>query len=391
MAKEVNELMKVWVIDDKWTRDDAQKIMPDDTEFVVSNVNDDPKIISGNSEKAWDLILVDQNFQKDPELLSVFDGSGFVAQLHAVARKKNLKLPPIVIITQEPDLFANEVPAVGPNRPLNGGFIGREPQLAPVLDVEWLLAKPEADRDQEEVTKGQVYDLISSFKAASGIVGDNGISFNETIEFLRLPSGEQWNERAISDVRRALPPISHNPDRPDNPNRGPVSLIRWLLHSALPYPGLFVSDFYVSARLGIDRESLDKIVSNPQTEWARQLAQAAYSGPGQKLFSRRWWTAGLDLAALTVFELDRRDIQKSLSDLAGCTVSLIEVADPVVVWNEQLVESEIVEASAAVPVTPPGWPAECIKPWMLISEVKKHPWLGLMVDQADAAELGIQL
>lgn len=388
MAEEMTEPLRIWMIDDRWTLADVKEVCPLGAQIDLGTLDEDAPAVAFQD---YHLILLDQDLNRAPSLARVFDGSGVAGQLRALARKGKLTLPPLVILTSEPDLFEFEVPAVGPERPFGGVFIGREAQLAPALDVEWLLLKPDFDdEDALATTRARIADLANSYVTAVELAGGNGVSFEESSSYLRFDAAQPWGKAAASAVEAALPPISQDPGDTAAAPRSPTSLVRWLLHRALPYPGLFVSDLQAAARLGVRPEAMEVLCGGDST-WSRSLAAGIYRGPGATLFSRRWWTAAIDLAALDLFDAVERtgDHAKAITELAGRAVELLDIPSPVVVYDQQFVETNIVALETAVQVRPPGWPIEAMLPWMSIETAAAHSWLRHLVDPADAAEAGL--
>lgn len=378
--------LRICLIDDKWTKAEADVVCPEDAEIDVRAITDEePEAFS-----TFDLILLDQNLGVTPALTTVFDGSGVASQMRALARKDKVSLPPLVILTSEPDLFEFEIPSVGPERPFGGSFIGREAHLAPTLDVEWLLLKPDfADEAAVDLTRGRISDLATSYRSAVTLAGTNGVSMTESAQFLGLDTTQPWGAAATVAIAASLPPISEDPANDDAPPRAPASLIRWLLHRALPYPGLFMSDLQVSARLGVSVDDLDLLVG-ADGPWAAALSTGRYTGPGATLLARRWWTSAVDFAALELFEtLEGTGAASAFKSLAGVLIAPLGIDSPVVVSDERFVETAVAPLETAVQVRPPGWPVEAMLPWLTIETAASHPWLRYLVDPADAREVGL--
>lgn len=373
--------MRVWIIDDKMKENEARTFVPQPHELAVSTHHDDD--FSDRLEEAWDLILVDENFGEEPgSTPTVFDGSSLVGWLRAEARKSGRQLPCVAIFTTQPDLFEKEVPAVGPARPLDGGFVTREAYLAPVLDVEWLFAK---NGDDKAKIVEQIAALAHAHEAARKALGSNGASFEEFVSFLDLPEGATWRQGALSSLERARLPISEAAGGGET-FRGPVSAVRWLLHETLPFPGAFLSDMHVAARLGVTVASLDRLVQNPTQQWSQDLGRCVYKGPAAALFGRRWWTAGIADASLGIRLAVRagESAQSAIKRLSGVgKVAMLSEKDPVVVVNRNLLEVGIAGVAGSVQLRPRGWPPQSEEPWMRIADAASAPWFRHMVDPSD--------
>jgi len=372
--------MRVWIVDDKMTETEARAFVPQPHDLAVSTHHDDD--FADRLDEAWDLILVDENLGEDPGATPrIFDGSSLVGWLRAEARRSGRQLPGVAIFTTQPDLFDKEVPAVGPARPLGGSFVGREAYLAPVLDVEWLLAK---GGDRAKLV-AQIAALAQAHETARAALGSNGATFEEFMTFLGLPADAAWYEAARSSLERARPPISEAATG-DDAFRGPVSAVRWLLQDTLPFPGAFLSDTHVAARLGVTVATLGRLVHDPAEQWSQDLRRCIYEGPAAALFGRRWWAAGVVDAslALRVAVRSGADVRSALKTLSGVEkVAMSNDKDPVAIVDRDLLDSGIAGAASCVQLRPRGWPPQSEEPWMLIADAASAPWFRHMVDPSD--------
>lgn len=376
--------MRVWLIDDKVSLLQARSYCPEGAEVVVSEPDGDDLVDRLN--EVWDLILVDEDFERQPGAPpTVFDGTSLVGWLRAEARRTRRQLPPLAMFTSQPDLFAAEVPAVGPARPLGGDFVGREPHIAPVIDVEWLFVKP-TGADKPKVIRGM--DAIASAqRRARDTFGADGASFDEVVTFLDVPGQVAWRNSALISIERARPPISEGPQHVQT-FRGPVAMVRWLLHEVLPFPGNLLSDRELACRLGVGTSAIAQFVQEPATAWAAELGLALYRGPAADLFPRRWWAAGVADAALRLRTRIREgvDAKTAMTELSGIAdFAMLKERDPVAVVDEHLVETSIANAANCVQLRPRGWPAQSDDPWMRVSLARSQPWLRHMVDRSDHA------
>jgi hypothetical protein len=329
------------------------------------------------------LILLDQEISPNPNALSleVRDGSGFVAPLRSWARRNNVNLAPVVIFTNRPGAFDNEVPAVGAALPL-GHFQGREHRIAPTIDVEWILLKSDPD-----VTK-KISALTRGYQFIQRQTHHNGLSLDEISRSLRLSMSIGWADRAFEDLRRSRPPVNEKASSAEDPFRGPSQLVRWLCHHALPYPGLFLSDLYAAWALGIDLPCIEALAtSEPSTSWLAGIRSAMYDGALAGLFPRRWWRAGIDFSVSLLDEAaaSTQSLGTAFAQLAPgiSTTKMLPSSTRVVVWNQDFAEKDIVSIEDAVQLHPPGWPAEAIEPWMLKADIRGDPILEAMVDPLD--------
>lgn len=326
-----------------------------------------------------DVLLLDHNLQLPQEIsLQATDGASFVGHLRSWARRNSVAMPPIIIFTSEDEAFANEIPEVGPAVPLGGSFIGKEHMLAPALDVEWLVSKDD-DRAQEKIA------AIASACSTLGQVAQNDkCSLAEIETYLALASDAPWKKTAQEHIERSRPPISEGIG--SAVPRGVSPVFRWLLQRALPYSGLFLSDLQAAWTLGILPSELSKIVeSGSKTGWTKDLAGCLFEGPGAKLFSRRWWAAGVEYAGWQLRSELASDetLAITLRRLTDLDIEVYTGDESVVVVDEDLNEISISDIEGAVQVHPRGWPAEANEPWALIDLVRREPLLRAMLDPAD--------
>ncbi|RUZ72525.1 hypothetical protein EN943_30120 [Mesorhizobium sp. M7A.F.Ca.US.006.01.1.1] len=168
--------------------------------------------------------------------------------------------------------------------------------------------------------------------------------------------------------------------------RGPVSAVRWLLQETLPFPGAFLSDTHVAARLGVSVASLDRLVYHPAEQWSQELRRCVYEGPAAALFERRWWTAGIGDASLGIRLAVRagETAQSAIKRLSGVdNVAMLAEKDPVAVVDRDLLDAGIAGAASCVQLRPRGWPPQSEEPWMRIADAASAPWFRHMVDPSD--------
>lgn len=333
-----------------------------------------------------DLVLLDHNLALSGELsLMASDGASFVGHLRSWARKRRVTLPPLVIFTSEYDAFSQEVPSVGPAVPLGGSFEGHEARLAPTLDVEWLIAKDPVNSGQ------QISALARACIALRKIAENDRASLSEIQRFLAPPAEAPWETIAAEHITRARAPVGEPESTHHDGTRGVTPVLRWLLHRALPYPGLFISDLHAAWTLGIEPASLPKIVERAaNSNWTRELAGCIYTGPASELFSRRWWAAGVDFAAWQLRQ-ESESMQSSpraaLTKLAGPDLDPAEGSEKVVVVDTDFNEQGFAPIEEAMQLHPPGWPAAAAEPWMRRDMILAEPLMQSMLDPTDRALL----
>lgn len=367
-------MMRIWLIDDEISLLGAKDLLKvEDGQITVSEPDGEAfeQALEEVLDESFDLILVDEELWQGRKPPHAVDGGSLVASLRAWARMNKVNLPGVVIFTNKPRAFENEVPAVGAWRPVASSFVDHEALIGRTLDVEWLLTK------QDPQLAAKVADLASSYGRARDCFGAGGISFEELIGYLAIPD-EPWEEAARAAIREARPPVTEENAAAPHPQRGPATVMVWLLQRVLAFPGLFVSDNYAAITLGISPAALKKVTASPPPG----LSEAIYTGPLHTLVGRRWWSPGLDYLVIGA-EQEGISTWEKLG-LSGS--DRLTVEDPVVVLDSSLVESGIAPILEAVRVHPQGWPAEALQPWMKRSETTNPKWLSEMVDPADRTD-----
>ncbi len=369
-------------IDD--SEEDLRPSVPDDFELEVIDPGDEqlPTLLADAIGKA-SLILLDQKFNPEPQPLSLTaaDGASFVSHLRAWSRQHASGLAPVVLFTNDSEAFENEIPAVGASVALKGSFVGREFQIAPALDVEWVQYKA------EDGVKERISGLANASIQAEEKIGNDGASLADLELFLCLPEDAVWSESAQEGLRNSRPPISQKADGTSK-SCGPSQVIRWMCHRALPFPGLFFSDLYAAWALGLDVDTFREMTYlNVETEWLQDLQEAEYCGPLNEFLGRRWWRAGIDYL---VWKLDQEavaqnDRLQALKKLAlGLEVNnLTSSSTHVVVWSPDLLEEDVASIEEAAQLHPPGWPAEALDPWILKDDLENDEILRAMIEQSD--------
>lgn len=361
-------MSRIWIIDDDLSRQAAIELVGEGHDLAVTEPSGDAFLDALAEE--WELILVDEELWEADERFPphAVDGASLVMTIRAWARRKKRRLPSMAILTAAPNVFADEVPAVGAWRPVAPSFINHEPQMGRTLDVEWLFHKLDPD------LKDKVADLASAYQRARDEFGDGGTSFSEIRAYLGLHDDLDWASLADDALRDARPPVTEDRANQPTPQRGPVTIIVWLLQRALAFPGLFVSDNHAAAFLGIRTDALDKAILADGA-----LAACEYRGPLSQLVDRRWWTPALDALAAASSDAEVPSWRRGLVE-----DDLLTIDDPVVIYDATLSEAGIAASSEAVRVNPRGWPAECLQPWMSRATIVDGPrWLKEMVDPDD--------
>lgn len=370
--KDRKSRVRLWFLDDELKQNDLPKYV-DRKLFKAGearvadpagreDLKDLKDFLSGEFLDA-DVVLLDHQFKKTPPLAPP-DGAGYVSYLRSLARRDTTqsKMPPIVILTAEEEAFAREVPAVGPEFPLQGSFVGREAFIAPTLDVEWILFKG------DDGARDKISSIAEAYAKARNLDASNGVSLGDLCKLMDLPKSD-WRANAIASIERARPPISAN--RIDSA-RGPAGVIRWLLHHALRFPGVLLSDLQAACSLGIDEEDLEKHLKSGKSATSKALKSAVYTGALHDMADRRWWSAAIDA-------LKWRGASRPRSGSGRHSGP----RDQVVFVDAELIERGIAPIDDCLPIQPRGWPPDAMQPFMKTDDLKSNRQARAMVDPND--------
>lgn len=373
----MSTMPRILVVDDDWEPGlEGLKVTvtrPEDDDFVN---------VLGRAQE-YDALLIDQNLNEPGALsMKASDGASLVGHFRSWARSKGVGMPPLVITTSEVEAFASEVPMVGPAIPLQGSFVDREHRLAPSLDVEWLLEKKDLQLSKKVVSIANAWARVRTHTGSPDVLRD----------ILGIPTFIAGLPNWSATVEMALAEINLSFQLPDFDRRiADQSMMRWLLHKVLPYPGILVSDVHASWILGVTRTSLGNFL--PDRGEADPLFACMYRGPLVDLFPRRWWASGLDAInwnvdrRMTAQNAGRDDRQSFLNEISpGSGLVDRKTEGTVVTWTADLIESDIVDVDDAVQIRPPGWPIDAFGLWASKAEVMNDQVLRSMIvdTQGDA-------
>jgi hypothetical protein len=216
---------------------------------------------------------------------------------------------------------------------------------------------------------------------------------------LKLPQNVEWQRAAIREASGWRPPIwleggedhrvqSLREELAIDPEiRSVRGVIAWMLRQVLPYPSFLVRDRHVAVRLGISLPCL-RAVNEAASGLSKSLKRVRYKGVLSDFDAPRWWGAGVD-AIEWGLPRQREARSESLRQLcAPIPLVELEVADPVVVSDADLVETdEIAAAADCVRASDEHFPAEAAPAWVKIVDAKQDKALARKVRQEDQREL----
>lgn len=247
--------------------------------------------------------------------------------------------------------------------------------LARALNVEWVFEKNLSDFSSQ---------MVSLARAAAALprswpTGQGGPSTSRIHKLLGLDKKMKWATRASEQVAGSELPLGDFAVATHG-----LAILRWMLHTILPYPTFLIDDRSVALRLGVTVASL-RVAFERQRGLKRLLTPASYEGVLSDFLGQRWWRAGVDSILWTRSRgaADPRAITellvKEFSDLKP-----IRHKHPVALLNDDLLPGDEVEdVASAVEVRPEGWPIHADRAWVALKSAREHPTLRALVVDSD--------
>lgn len=216
---------------------------------------------------------------------------------------------------------------------------------------------------------------------------------------LKLPQNVEWLRAAIREVATWRPPIwleavgDHRVQAlrdelaVDPDIRSVRSVVAWMLRQSLPYPSFLIQDRHVAVRLGISLACL-RAATEAATGLGKSLRRTRYKGILADFERPRWWGAGVDAIEWGLPRLKEPRTEALRQLVAPVPLVELEFADPVVVSDADLVETdEIVPATDCVRASDEHFPPQSAPAWVKIADAKQDKALARKVRQEDQREL----
>jgi len=206
-------------------------------------------------------------------------------------------------------------------------------------------------------------------------------------KLLAIPPRAAWHYRALDDVDRSYPPH----DILVETSQG-IALLRWLLHSVLPFPTFLLDYRYLAARLSIEPSSLRRILFSKQGAQVRKvLHRYEYSGLLASFSGPRWWRAGIEHWIWNETKGDPFS-KPALQTLARAKMARAlkpsQIEKPVISLDDQFRPTDdLIELSSAVQIGPDGWPPFADAAWVSLDAAKSNSTLAALVTPPDRARL----
>ncbi|MER9481937.1 hypothetical protein NKI74_21410 [Mesorhizobium sp. M0494] len=279
--------------------------------------------------------------------------------------------------------------------------LARRHILAEEFGVEWVA--PKTLKGGEVITEIlALADAAEALRESSAPLKDAGPTeyVPELCRVaLHLPRNVDWQRAVIREVAGWRPPIWLEPggdhrvqalrdELAVNPDiRSVRAVIAWMLRQVLPYPSFLIRDRHVAVRLGVSLNCL-RTADNSATGLSRRLKRLQYRGILSEFDGTRWWGAGVDALewSLPRQKEERSDALRQL--FAPVPLVELEFADPVVVSDADLVETdEIAPAAECVRATDEHFPSQAAPGWVKIADARVDKALARKVRQEDQREL----
>lgn len=254
----------------------------------------------------------------------------------------------------------------------------RQHALGRLHDIEWAFEKTNTDAGLKELSVQLrcLGNAVSDIKRNWMQYSNEPRRFIESI--LEIPHDDS-ESRILQEVDDARPPIhdlslaSHG-----------MSVLRWLLHRILPYPGILWSFEYLAARFRLTTSQFQAVLAN-KANVREAVERSRYTGSLRNFLSDRYWRARIEnelwtltsgrpfdpaaIATLTAIPLD------SPADLVLCIDANFE---------PQL--DRLFPVEQTIRVVPDDWPTFA-EPALMPIEVVKSAGLADLVPEADRFRL----
>ena len=230
------------------------------------------------------LVLMDLKLglEKSP-VLTAPDGIALCSVIRRRLYQRGDRQPlGFAVLTSQPEGLAHPLPDTQ-----------RRPLLAAQHNLEWVFLKEDVDL---------VARIGSLTRAVQSIPKEweDGIDDLAEVATQLGIKGAKDSERAWEAVERFKPPIyeftqwSHG-----------LAFIRWLAHTALPYPTFLWDSHQVAARWRVRHASFSKAYA--ETKLKDWLGSAEYSGVLSDFLGRRWWRHRVEQIAWDTTEGDAQN------------------------------------------------------------------------------------
>jgi hypothetical protein len=344
----------------------------------LSTVAKTPDDVTVEDLKSADLVLIDFVLDGWLEQLAITTIANIPRDGRALAAVLRSQCDPM----WPPTAFAlhsarlNQLAGVFPSRP-------RPHVIARTNNLEWAFSKLAAENSQpfeEQVIQlaAAVAELPRSWPA-----GDEKRMRRTVGQLLGLEPKADWADRAWRTIDDCHPPLHEF----STATHG-LAFLRWLLHQVLPFPTFLWDTRQLAARLRVTPHSLRAALNDDQ-KVRRALRPFRYAGVLSSFLGDRWWRSGIEgfLWQKTAAKSFAPDALRDFVVRLSASLTLLDVAQPVVVFDEYLQASDVlIDVSEAVQLMPDDWPPFADPAWASKSDVTDDEGLRSLAVRRDDAE-----
>lgn len=339
-----DSVSKILIIDDDDTSHDGTAIFGESS-LRTRHPND-----IGEDDIVWaDLILMDYSLDEWPERdrteqlsLRPMNGLALSALLREHADKELAKTGSYTTFA----LHTGRIEEVSSRLQTSSMTVHT---ISRLNNIEWIFDKSDSSRFAEAAQLADTTKTISHFWQENPCP-----SIEVTFASLLNAPKTQWRNRAYNDVLLCQIPI-HTASSKSNG----ILLLRWLLHTILPYPTFLLEKHWVAANLGISISTLEMVLGK-ESPLASKLQECLYTGVLARFLGKRWWRSGLEQFT---WELKKdsdgtlEEFHKKLEGLAEMELESLNCNAPVVCLNKSLEPNgTLIEIEKALRIIPDAWP-----------------------------------
>lgn len=263
--------------------------------------------------------------------------------------------------------------------------------VARVAKVDWVFEKGGKHSTSDKRLVDRIQELLDSYEQVRIDWPSDVTAVEEKLkDLLGLQRNGQasWSSVAFEQFRDTRPPIQSLRHR-----GGGVTLLRWLLQVALPFPSCFVDEAWVAVKLGVTPDSLRKRLElTPESELARELNDRVYNGLISEFCGRRYWRAGINELAWSICQGNSAGspkVTKKLLKMASGNLEFLDIRNPVLVIcpDDYMQHGDVSELDDAVQIQTDYWPPDVELPWVRKADIRQDSEISALVINKDKERL----
>jgi hypothetical protein len=268
---------------------------------------------------------------------------------------------------------------------------GREHVVARNTDNEWVLEKlPQnrLDTQRNLSVLAQLSDAVDQLRNLSPVEED-AEKKKSAFRLLGIADidSEDWTGIAVDEAEKTGFPTQSIFSGSD------TSLIKWLLHIALPFPGVFCEIRDVALALRLDPADVRKD-GGVTAALHHRMTEFEYSGILSGFLGKHWWRAGIHEFKSEIWDRCGRNQNKIWAalemelDVSLSDIRRIKHPDPVLLVDASYRRTDrVCDASDGVRILSDDWPDEIFPPWIARDQAYKNKRLRELVRPEDEYRL----